>query len=268
LSASGGVTVSGGSLFGIGSIKGNLQSSGIIRPGDSASSTGILTDSGAYTQNTPGSLDISIGGTTAGSKFDELNSTSAKLSGTLNIKLINGFVPTLGATFKILNFNSSTGTFGAVNGLAINSTEHFKITYPGTDVLLTVVSGAALAVPTVTPSLATGQIRLGSESFARGGSIRLLDSANLGSSAGSSFRLGHAWSFTGSSTGAKLSVIMADRRAPAVTGNFLSMRQYGSSRSHMNLDGRGRPAGRVIRGNMQFSSMNLFSKPNFSFAVE
>jgi hypothetical protein len=41
-----------------------------------------------------------------------------------------------------MNFGSETGTFGTVNGLAINSTEHFTVTYQPTDVLLTVVSGA------------------------------------------------------------------------------------------------------------------------------
>ena len=147
LSAPGAVNLQGGSLFGTGSITGNVLSSGTVTPGDSSTLTGILTDTGTYTQNSKGNLDISIGGTTAGSKFDELNSTNASLNGTLNIGLVSGYVPTIGNTFKIMNFTSETGTFSTVNGLNINSKEHFKITYQGTDVLLTVVSGA----------LATGQ---------------------------------------------------------------------------------------------------------------
>jgi len=133
--------VQAGSLFGKGTVSGSVQSSGIITPGDSSTATGILTDSGSYTQTSTGALDISIGGTTAGTKYDELNPTSANLNGILNISLINGFVPTIGSTFKIMNFNSEAGTFATVNGLAINSSEHFTITYQGTDVLLTVVSG-------------------------------------------------------------------------------------------------------------------------------
>ena len=142
LSAPGAVNLQGGSLFGSGSITGNVQSSATVTPGDSSTLTGILTDTGTYTQKSKGDLDISIGGTTAGSKFDELNSTNASLNGTLNIGLVSGYVPTIGNTFKIMNFTSETGTFSTVNGLNINSKEHFKITYQGTDVLLTVVSGA------------------------------------------------------------------------------------------------------------------------------
>ena len=101
-----------------------------------------MTETGAYTQHSNGVLDISIGGTTAGTKYDQLNPTTSSLNGTLNVGLINGYVPTIGTTFKILNFTSATGTFTTVNGLAINGTEHFTISYQGTDVLLTVVSGA------------------------------------------------------------------------------------------------------------------------------
>ena len=145
LAASGGVALSGGALLGGGTITGSLASSGVITPGASAAKTGILTDSGAYTQNSGGSLDITIGGTTAGTKFDEFNATTAALGGTLNIAQAKGYVPTVGSTFKILNFSSDTGTFAAVNGLTINATEAYTITYQPTDVLLTVVSTAASA---------------------------------------------------------------------------------------------------------------------------
>jgi fibronectin-binding autotransporter adhesin len=147
LTAGSGDTLTGGSLFGKGTITGNLTngnttSGAVVRPGDSPTATGILTDSAAYTQSSKGTLDISIGGTTAGTNFDQLNSKTASLNGTLNISLINSFVPTIDSTFKILDYTSETGTFATVNGLAINSSEHFTLTVQGTDVLLTVVSGA------------------------------------------------------------------------------------------------------------------------------
>ncbi len=143
LSAPGSVSLQGGLLFGTGSITGALTSSSAatITPGDSSTATGILKDTGAYSQNS-GTLDISIDGKTAGTQFDQLNPTTASLNGTLNISRPTGFVPTIGSTFKIMNFTSETGTFATVNGLAINGTEHFTITYQPTDVLLTVVSGA------------------------------------------------------------------------------------------------------------------------------
>ena len=111
-----------------------------MTPGSSATKAGLLTDTGGYTQNSSGSLDIGIGGTTSGTTYDALKSTTAVLGGTLNISELKSFVPTVGSTFKILNFNSESGTFATVNGLTINSTEAYTITYQPTDVLLTVVS--------------------------------------------------------------------------------------------------------------------------------
>jgi hypothetical protein len=140
LVASGGVTLSGGSLLGDGTISGNIISSGVVTPGSSAVNTGILTDTGKYTQNAGGSLDIVIGGTTAGTTYDSLHTTTAVLGGTLKLSEATGFVPTVGSTFKILNFTSETGKFAAVTGSAINSTEAYTVTYQPTDVLLTVVS--------------------------------------------------------------------------------------------------------------------------------
>jgi hypothetical protein len=140
LTDSGGLSLTAGSLFGTGTINGTVTSSGIVNPG-SATATGVLTDNGAYTQSSTGALDIAVGGSSTG-KFDVLNSTTASLNGTLNLSLSNGFVPTVGSTFKIMDFNSETGTFTTVNGLSINSSEEFSVSYQGTDVLLTVVSTA------------------------------------------------------------------------------------------------------------------------------
>jgi hypothetical protein len=46
-----------------------------------------------------------------------------------------------------MNFTSETGTFATVNGLPINTSEHFTITYQATDILLTVVPGPAGPLP-------------------------------------------------------------------------------------------------------------------------
>ena len=149
LLSSSALTLSGGTLFGNGTINGGLTSSSTVTPGTSSTATGILTDKGAYTQNSTGVLDISIGGTTAGTQYDQVNPTSAKLNGTLTTTLINGFTPTVGQQFSIMNFGSETGTFASCDGTAggatcpINSSEHFTVTYNPTDVVLTVVSGAA-----------------------------------------------------------------------------------------------------------------------------
>jgi hypothetical protein len=100
--------------------------------------------SGTYHQNLGGALNIAIGGTTPGTKYDQLNVTgAATVNGTLNLSLINAFVPTVGSTFEILNASSVSGTFSTVNGTAINGSEHFVVACDTTDCDVTVASGAA-----------------------------------------------------------------------------------------------------------------------------
>jgi hypothetical protein len=304
LAAAGGVTLSAGSLTGIGSIKGNLRSSGIVDPGDSPTTTGVLSDAGAYTQNSTGSLNISIGGTTAGSKFDALNATTASLGGTLNVKLINGFVPTLGSTFKIANFNSESGKFAAVNGLAINSSEHFAVTYQPTDVLLTVVSGAATAAATsdlgrfslsramldrsgdtllasasgVKSGVAAAspdRFSLSKDMLDRGGRFRLVDSGS-GRSPQSPMDLSRRRGMVlpnvdGSTPSGRvfsraiaMNVKAPERSVSALFANPPSMNQPAASRLRATAVNHGKLGGKTL----QFSLLNLLSRPNFSFSAE
>jgi hypothetical protein len=140
----------GGSLDGVGTLGYNVVDASILTPGDSASATGKLTVADTYTQNSAGSLDIQINGATAGTKYDVLQVTKgATLGGTLNVALGAGFTPSVGEMFTILTASSVSDTFATVNGLAINSSEHFTVTYTGNSVVLTVVSGA-LPAPTLT----------------------------------------------------------------------------------------------------------------------
>jgi hypothetical protein len=139
------INIQAGNVFGTNTLRSSVQSSGTITPGDSSTLTGLLAITGAYTQNSTGNLNISIGGLTAGTQFGQLNvASTTTLNGTLNISLINGFVPNIGDTFDILNASSVTGTFTTANGLCINSSESFTVTYNANDVVLTVVSGPCL----------------------------------------------------------------------------------------------------------------------------
>ena len=111
-------TINGGSLFGnAGTFSGNLTSSGTFNIGDAINLAGQMAVTGNYVQTSTGVLNADIGGAAAGTKFDQLNVTGAvTLGGTLNLSLINSFVPTIGSTFDIMNFASSTGTFATING--------------------------------------------------------------------------------------------------------------------------------------------------------
>jgi hypothetical protein len=142
--STGKLSLNGGSLFGGGTLGYAVTDAATITPGDSSTKTGTLTVGSTYTQSAAGALDISIGGTAVGIQYDQLKvSSSASLGGTLNVSRIGGFIPTIGSTFAIVNAGSRSGTFGHVNGLSINSSEHFSISYTGTGAILTVVAGAA-----------------------------------------------------------------------------------------------------------------------------
>jgi hypothetical protein len=144
------LNLNGGSLFGTGTLGYGVIDSGAMSPGEQ-SAVGSMSVTGTYTVNPTGALSIAIGGNTVGTQFDHLNvTTTANLNGTLNLSLVNGFVPALGTQFDILDASSVTGTFTTVNGIAINGSEHFAVTYNGNDVILTVVSGAAAAGSSVT----------------------------------------------------------------------------------------------------------------------
>ncbi|MDA1049221.1 MAG: hypothetical protein O3C40_01915 [Planctomycetota bacterium] len=63
------ITLAGGEIAGSGTIDADITNDGTARPG---ASSGLLTISGDYTQTAGGTLFIQIGGTTAGSGFDQL----------------------------------------------------------------------------------------------------------------------------------------------------------------------------------------------------
>ena len=132
------VTIANGAtLQGSGRISGAIQSSGAVVPGTSA---GTLTLLSSYTQNANGSLKAEIGGTTAGSQYDRLAVTgTATLAGTLDVSLINGFVPSVGHTFDVLTAGSVINTFGAVNVPPLPNCKSWQIQYLPTAVRLQVV---------------------------------------------------------------------------------------------------------------------------------
>jgi hypothetical protein len=130
--------VTGGSMFGLGTIDGTFLLNGTLTPGDSAPSPGTLTFSGLYTQSATGALDINLASSVQYGVV--MVSGTASLAGTLNITLQNGFVPVIGQTFVIVNAASVAGAFATVNGTAINASEHFVVSYTATSVVLTVVT--------------------------------------------------------------------------------------------------------------------------------
>jgi hypothetical protein len=138
-----GLSVKGGALVGMGTISAAVTASGgQVTVGDSTTKPGILSVTSYSQSTTTANLNVAIGGNTVGTQYSQLAvSNGIALDGVLNIKLISGFIPTIGSTFTILKGTAVTGTFSTVNGTSINSNEHFQVNYNATDVTLSVVSG-------------------------------------------------------------------------------------------------------------------------------
>jgi fibronectin-binding autotransporter adhesin len=148
LTGSNGINVTGGTILGAGNLNSSVTVGGsgtapTISAGDSGKA-GLLAITGNYTQLSTATMNSFIGGTTVGTQYSQLQvSGTASLAGTLTVTLASGFTPTVGSTFTVLTASSVSGTFSD-SEIAINSSEHFNVSYTSTGVVLTVASGAAL----------------------------------------------------------------------------------------------------------------------------
>jgi len=157
----------GGTIQGAGTVNGNVSSGNAtgtavtINVGDSGKA-GLLAITGTYTQLATGAMKLSIGGTTVGTQYSQLAITgAASLAGTLSAAQINAFVPTVGQTFTVLTASSVTGTFTNTT-IAINSNEHYVVSYTATSVVLTVASGPASKSSSNNSALPVAQIAMAS----------------------------------------------------------------------------------------------------------
>jgi hypothetical protein len=151
VSSPGAMKVSGGSVFGIGTITGNIDlTGGLLSPGAATKKAGELTVSGNYTESGTGVLNIDLDGTTAGTNYDVLNiSGKAALGGTLNVDALGSFKPTVGQQYDILDYGTETGKFTSVDCTFSNG-DGCTITYDSTGAVLTITAPAAPASPSLT----------------------------------------------------------------------------------------------------------------------
>ena len=103
-----------GDVWGVGTFDGNILFSGSYSPGLSPAAVGF---GGSVGFAPSAGLEVELGGTRAGSEYDQLNvAGSAALDGTLRIALIDGFIPSAGDEFEVLACGSRTGEFAATEG--------------------------------------------------------------------------------------------------------------------------------------------------------
>jgi len=76
----------------------------------------------------------------AGTAYDQINVTgAATLAGTLDIDLLDGFVPTVGQTFQVFTWGSYSGQFDHYSGLDLTNGTRIKPVYSATGLQLQVV---------------------------------------------------------------------------------------------------------------------------------
>jgi YD repeat-containing protein len=127
---------------------GDLANSGTLALGAGAT----LTVNGNFTQNPSGTLQVEIGGPPAAGPFGQLLVTgAAALDGTLGVQLVNGFGPSVGATYPVVTFASESGNFASFAGFTAGQVTLFSEALTGTSVdVLALVNAPDLAFSSVT----------------------------------------------------------------------------------------------------------------------
>jgi T5SS/PEP-CTERM-associated repeat protein len=103
----------------------NVNITGTFSPGLSPTILSV----GNVTFSPTSTLIMELGGTMPGSGYDQIQSAGTiELGGTLQISLINGFAPSAGQSFNILDWGSLAGTFSslslpALSGLTWNTSQ-------------------------------------------------------------------------------------------------------------------------------------------------
>jgi hypothetical protein len=146
---SGPVNIQGGSLYGAGTIAGNVTNAGQLSPGASVGAVGTLQISGSYTQQPGGALNLEIAGDAS---YDVLQVTgTATLAGTLNVTRLGSYVAALGRAFPVLTYAGRSGDFTTTTGLDAGGGGIFQPSFGGTAFNLTV--GAPVpAIGSLSPS--------------------------------------------------------------------------------------------------------------------
>ena len=105
------VFAAGSTVSGIGSFE-NVVFDGTYSPGNSPAITDLTN--GQF--SSASSLLIELGGMQPGTQYDRVvdSGVLTLLGGTLNVALYNGFMPSLGDSFEILQYGQLSGDFGTV----------------------------------------------------------------------------------------------------------------------------------------------------------
>ena len=132
------IDIQAGTIGGSGAIAAAVMNAGRLAPG---LSPGLLNVPGTCTQTAAASYDVELGGVAPGTAYDKVAvSGPAGLAGTLNVTLVNGFVPADLDTFTIMTYATSTGSFGSINLPALGGDLVWKVHHDPTAFVLEVLA--------------------------------------------------------------------------------------------------------------------------------
>jgi protein involved in ribonucleotide reduction len=119
--------------------------------------SGILALGGGYTPSPTSQLRLALGGLAAGTQFSQLNlGGAAALAGTLSVSLANGYSPTNGSSFAIVNYGSLTSPFSAQQLPTLSLGRIWKLDYGASALTLRVEPGQAQRQTLLSPAVAAG----------------------------------------------------------------------------------------------------------------
>jgi autotransporter-associated beta strand protein len=130
------IFAAGSTVSGIGSFE-NVVFDGTYSPGNSPAITNLTN--GQF--SSASSLLIELGGTQPGTQYDRVvdSGVLTLLGGTLDVVLYNGFVPSFGDRFEILQYGQLSGDFGTVSYPALSGGLSWERTTSATAMAITVV---------------------------------------------------------------------------------------------------------------------------------
>lgn len=120
---------------------GAIHNSGTIAPGQSAA--GIISIDGSFLQMASGNSEIEVGGTVAGTDFDQIQiAGTAELAGKLTVPFVQAYTPSISHTMQFLAANSITGRFDSLSFPNLNGTVAAQVTYTPTSATIGFVSAS------------------------------------------------------------------------------------------------------------------------------
>jgi T5SS/PEP-CTERM-associated repeat protein len=119
---------------------GSVTFNGRFEPGDAATA---LEFGGDVSFTAANSLLMQIGGTTAGAQFDQIDvEGSVAFNGALNVVLLNGFLPSAGQSFPLIEYSARAGTFSTMNLPTLPNSLTWAVNYGASALTLSVNSSS------------------------------------------------------------------------------------------------------------------------------